>query len=619
MADDRISTDLNVSPYYDDFDTEKDFHRILFRPATAVQARELTQLQTILQEQSARHGDFVFKQGAIVKGNYAIMEGAANTGTMLDFCRVEDTWTTLGGDSNVSTANNMNIFWTSNNSNTAAGFTADGEGIKVEGYNADGTAAGAYIVGGTSRVIKKVWYYANGLKTSFPDTNILYTIPNADGLNNGATTTYKDFINGETIFAFTDAANATVFRADLESGFSATSVANNSFASIAVYNDADNPTRSATGGATGVSVSDGVMYYKGHFVRFDQQRVIARKYDDQTNSANVQHVGFTLNESVVTPETDSSLYDNAQGSSNENAPGAHRLKLQAELKVFDGQPANNFSSLIELDTNGKITEIAALPDLNDQGLGREFARTVDDVAGDFVIGQPSLKFKSDAANTSMANVQINMVPGGSTFMVKGNRFKKVSAHYLPIRRGTDTVTEENVTASLSFGNYLKITDVGGRFEFNTNNLKKIFFCNTSINAVSNATYGTTTASDFEGSIIGNTDLLSITYNSGIQGTANAVYNMYVTDLNFAAGHNISDVQGIMISDVGAGTGDNAQGANAAVGFADIEGTPALQESNRNKFLIPIGRKAIKQYNIAGDTDTASVSYTHLTLPTIYSV
>ena len=103
------------------------------------------------------------------------------------------------------------------------------------------------------------------------------------------------------------------------------------------------------------------------------------------------------------------------------------------------------------------------------------------------------------------------------------------------------------------------------------------------------------------------DRLSITYNSGIQGTANAVYNMYVTDLNFAAGHNISDVQGIMISDVGAGTGDNAQGANAAVGFADIEGTPALQESNRNKFLIPIGRKAIKQYNIAGDTDTAYVA------------
>ena len=27
-------TDLNVAPYYDDFDKEDNFHRVLFRPAT---------------------------------------------------------------------------------------------------------------------------------------------------------------------------------------------------------------------------------------------------------------------------------------------------------------------------------------------------------------------------------------------------------------------------------------------------------------------------------------------------------------------------------------------------------------------------------------------------------
>ena len=44
-----ISTDLNVDPYYDDFNESKNFHRILFRPGLAVQARELTQIQSILQ------------------------------------------------------------------------------------------------------------------------------------------------------------------------------------------------------------------------------------------------------------------------------------------------------------------------------------------------------------------------------------------------------------------------------------------------------------------------------------------------------------------------------------------------------------------------------------------
>ena len=42
-------TDLNVAPYYDDFKEDKNFHRVLFRPGFAVQARELTQLQSILQ------------------------------------------------------------------------------------------------------------------------------------------------------------------------------------------------------------------------------------------------------------------------------------------------------------------------------------------------------------------------------------------------------------------------------------------------------------------------------------------------------------------------------------------------------------------------------------------
>ncbi len=59
-------TDLNVSPYYDDFDTNDNFHRVLFRPGFAVQARELTQLQSILQNQIERHGQNVFRDGTVI-------------------------------------------------------------------------------------------------------------------------------------------------------------------------------------------------------------------------------------------------------------------------------------------------------------------------------------------------------------------------------------------------------------------------------------------------------------------------------------------------------------------------------------------------------------------------
>ena len=59
-------TDLNVSPYYDDFSKDKDFHRVLFRPGFAVQARELTTLQSILQNQIEQHGNHMFKEGTVV-------------------------------------------------------------------------------------------------------------------------------------------------------------------------------------------------------------------------------------------------------------------------------------------------------------------------------------------------------------------------------------------------------------------------------------------------------------------------------------------------------------------------------------------------------------------------
>jgi hypothetical protein len=59
-------TDLNVSPYYDDFDAEKNFYKVLFKPGFPVQARELTTLQSILQNQISAFGNNIFKDGSVV-------------------------------------------------------------------------------------------------------------------------------------------------------------------------------------------------------------------------------------------------------------------------------------------------------------------------------------------------------------------------------------------------------------------------------------------------------------------------------------------------------------------------------------------------------------------------
>jgi len=73
-----MAINFNTDPYYDDFSESKEFYRILFKPGRAVQARELTQLQTTLQNQIARFGQNVFKEGAIVIPGQQIFDNFYN-------------------------------------------------------------------------------------------------------------------------------------------------------------------------------------------------------------------------------------------------------------------------------------------------------------------------------------------------------------------------------------------------------------------------------------------------------------------------------------------------------------------------------------------------------------
>ena len=86
-------TDLNISPYYDDFDSDKNFYKVLFNPGRPIQARELTTLQSILQNQIESFGSHMFKEGSVViPGNiaydgqfYAVKLNSTNFGVDISF------------------------------------------------------------------------------------------------------------------------------------------------------------------------------------------------------------------------------------------------------------------------------------------------------------------------------------------------------------------------------------------------------------------------------------------------------------------------------------------------------------------------------------------------------
>ena len=143
-----LQTDLNVSPYYDDFDPAKNFYRVLFQPGVAVQARELNQLQTILQAQIEKFGDNIFKRGTIIEGCNITLHAT------LPYIKIKDLETD-GTPINVSLYDNLSVTNTAN----------------VTGY-----------------IVKT----DVGLESRAPDLNTLYVKYNSSGIDSNTGTFSSD-------------------------------------------------------------------------------------------------------------------------------------------------------------------------------------------------------------------------------------------------------------------------------------------------------------------------------------------------------------------------------------------------------------------------------------------
>jgi hypothetical protein len=169
-------TDFNVSPYHDDFSESKKFHRVMYRPAFAVQARELTTQQSILQNQIERFGDHMFEHGAMVipgqislDVDHAAVKLTSFTGTLTNF----DTTVLTGGTSGVKATVVGTVatdgtdpdtlfvkYTTSGTDNNSEKFT-DGETITSSASTGE-TAVVSTCTFGSAATIEAGTYYING-------------------------------------------------------------------------------------------------------------------------------------------------------------------------------------------------------------------------------------------------------------------------------------------------------------------------------------------------------------------------------------------------------------------------------------------------------------------------
>src|SRR5210317_1167482 len=377
-------TDFNLSPYYDDFTESKKFHRILFRPSFAVQARELTKSQSILQNQIERVGDHLFKQGAM------IIPGQVSIDTSYYAVKLSS----LGSG------------------NTLAQFTT-----------------GTILTGGTSGVTAEI---VNTVATDGTDPDTLFVKYNKTGTDNADLV----FADGETL-----------------TGTNSDSV------SLSAVVDT-----TATGSAAGVQ--SGTYYINGFFVQVYTSTLILDKY---THSPYYR-VGFTVTEFFVTPNDDTSLNDNAAGSSNVNAPGAHRFKILLTLakKTLTSTEDENFFEIARVESGTiksivRNTEYAVLEDT--------LARRTFDESGDYVLTNPDFDVREHLVSGNNRGIftsgnggdAAKLAIGVSPFKayVKGYEAERLGTTFVDVDKARDFETANNHKTRFNVKNFINITNVYG--------------------------------------------------------------------------------------------------------------------------------------------------------------
>ena len=279
-------TNLNINPYYDDFDQAKNFYKILFRPGHPVQARELTGLQSILQNQVESFGKHIFKEGSMV------IPGGVEYDASYFSVKVNPNH--LGIDVSVY----LNELIANNG----------GKGTRVRGQSSG-------IVGTIKNFI-------------LPPTEGVDDITVFIKYNQSGT-------SGESI-ALPD--NEVLILEETLTYGNTTLNINDTVLSLVSEN------ASATGSAFGVS--KGVYFVRGVFVDVPTSLIILEPYNNKPS----YRVGFEIIEEVVNAGDDDSLYDNAKGFTNFAAPGADRFKITVKLSKKSLQDFNdtNFVELFRI-------------------------------------------------------------------------------------------------------------------------------------------------------------------------------------------------------------------------------------------------------------------------------
>jgi hypothetical protein len=692
-----ISTDLSVSPYFDDFDVAKDFNKILFRPGVAVQARELNQLQTILQKQIERFGDNIFKKGTIIDGCQITFKDAypyvklkdnqtdgapvnvnqlagyyvrdtANVAPLIAvvetvedgfeaqspnlktlFVRyVNSGYANIGGTETIRSAfvanDNLTVYDPSLPiedvvvTDGSAGFsntdsvvilsaiaiqnTTNGKAFSnnffVNDHINDGTANVQVVAVDTTSnaeaVILRIKPRALDLKAANSDLwtfNLDAQIQSTNAspsdvakivgfVGSGAravhrTNTLDGAINTVTVtsggsgyyvlptvsIASVGATTGQIAAATLtpQTDLTTVSIANSSFSPV--------------GSGYAVTIGDGIVYQKGYFSRVAQQTKVVEKY---SNTGFTKAVGFDTTENIVTSTQDTSLLDNATGQPNATAPGANRLQMTPVISVKTKAEADDdteFFSIVEFNNGVPYKQN---PRTVYNVIDDEISRRTFEESGNYVI-DPFLLTTKSPSTFALESTKFNILIDPGKGYINGKRVETVRYYEQQVDKGIDTFVADNLNVSLDYGSYIRVNQVGGRFDFKAGDIVDLYPA--AGNFISGGAWTAAPTSSGLGTALGTARIRSMILETGVPGTASAVYRLYLFDINLATARNFSLIRSVFYN-----------GTRKGIADAILEnGQAVLKDSGYDTLLYYAGSPAVKNGNnfayIYRTTDTAN--------------
>jgi hypothetical protein len=525
MTTSLLTTNLSVSPYFDDFDQTANYYKVLYKPATAIQVRELNTAQSIMQDQIDKFGRSVYQEGSVVEG---------------------------------------------------CAFTFDNSYayVKINDNFVNSTA-----ISSTSQFIGNILVNQSNL------TAII--VNSIDGLQSSSSGDLNTFY-----IKYLNTANFTDDNGYTQSVYTSSDILQiKSTSGINLGNVVVATVSSAAGLAYAVSVTEGVIFKKGFFLRVPQQTLVVGKYN---NSPDGVSIGFNVQESIISSSSDTTLFDNAAGSPNYNAPGADRLKLVPSLTSVSTSTITNSSSFFSLIDfkNGLPVTLKTNPQYT--SLSKELARRTYETNGNYVVNPFILSVTNkSAADThtyangyvlAAANSQfLNLVSSSGIAYVQGYRVEFINNNNVDLRRGNDLATAVNQQVTINMGYWVNTKEYCGDFGNFTGATVEIHsIAKQAITTRNFLSVGYSTSTK-----IGTAYCRGLAYSSGTPG-ADARYRFYLSNIQMLPGFNFSQALSFIRYSSGVvAVADIVQTINSSGTYSTL-----IQDPFNETMIHPFGQKAV---------------------------